>query len=200
MFCVVSRPLVCARDGFCNRLNTNSYRYRYRYGTGTARRPRCAVSLYVKLYDLQYRLSTGLAAPPAATQLPRAPSFRRPPSSTGAGRRSGSGWRQGRVRWGRPLLSRTRGAVGSGAAAVESAAVSAVALSCGLCVGVGGFGWIVVRFVCVIRVPPGSGVCARVSRVSRVCPRRLPPVSFTARDFAVQCTVECSDFAAVLTV
>jgi hypothetical protein len=42
----------------------------------------------------------------------------------GAGRRSGSGWRQGRVRWGRPLLSRPRGAVGSGAAAVESAAVS----------------------------------------------------------------------------
>ena len=29
----------------------------------------------------------------------------------GAGRRSGSGWRQGRVRWGRPLLSRPRGAV-----------------------------------------------------------------------------------------
>ena len=177
MFCVVSRPLsrVCARDGFCNRLNTNSYRYRYRYGTGTARRPRCAVSLYVKLYDLQYRLSTGLAAPPAATQLPRAPSFRRPPSSTGAGRRSGSGWRQGRVRWGRPLLSRTRGAVGSGAAAVESAAVSAVALSCGLCVG--GFGWIVVRFVCVIRVPPG---CAPVCPVCPVCvpagsPRCLLP-------------------------
>ena len=53
----------------------------------------------------------------------------------GAGRRSGSGWRQGRVRWGRPLLSRPRGAVGSGPAAVhaavESAAVSAVAWSCG---------------------------------------------------------------------
>ena len=28
----------------------------------------------------------------------------------GAGRRSGSGWMQGRVRWGRPLLSRPRGA------------------------------------------------------------------------------------------
>ena len=38
----------------------------------------------------------------------------------GAGRRSGSGWRQGRVCWGRPLLSRPRGAVGSGPAAVES--------------------------------------------------------------------------------
>ena len=36
----------------------------------------------------------------------------------GAGRRSGSGWRQGRVRWGRPLLSRPRGVVGSGPAAV----------------------------------------------------------------------------------
>ena len=51
----------------------------------------------------------------------------------------GSGWRQGRVRWGRPLLSRPRGAVGSGRAAVESAAASVVALTCGLCV-VGGFG------------------------------------------------------------
>ena len=29
-----------------------------------------------------------------------------------------------------------------------------------------GFGWMVVRFVRVIRVP----ACARVSRVSRVCP------------------------------
>jgi hypothetical protein len=49
----------------------------------------------------------------------------------GAGRRSGSGWRQGRVRWGRPLLSRPRGAVGPGPAAVESAAASVVALTCG---------------------------------------------------------------------
>jgi hypothetical protein len=40
----------------------------------------------------------------------------------GAGRRSGSGGRQGRVCWGRPLLSRPLGAVGSGPAAVESAA------------------------------------------------------------------------------
>ena len=48
-------------------------------------------------------------------------------------------------------------ALGSGAAAVESAAVSVVALSCGMCVG--GFGWMVVRFVCVIRV------CACVSRL-----------------------------------
>ena len=37
----------------------------------------------------------------------------------GAGRRSGSGRRPGRVRWGRPLLSRPRGAFGSWAAAVE---------------------------------------------------------------------------------
>ena len=48
-------------------------------------------------------------------------------------------------------------------AAVESVAVSAVARSCGCVVG---FGWMVVRFVRVIRVP----ACARVSRVSRVCP------------------------------
>jgi len=38
----------------------------------------------------------------------------------GAGRRSGSGCRQGRVRWGWPLLSRPRGAVDSGPAAVLS--------------------------------------------------------------------------------
>ena len=48
-------------------------------------------------------------------------------------------------------------------AVVESVAVSAVARSCGCVVG---FGWFVVRFVRVIRVP----ACARVSRVSRVCP------------------------------
>ena len=59
----------------------------------------------------------------------------------GAGRRSGSGRRQGRVCWGRPLLSRPRGAVGFGLAAVESAAASVVALTCGVCV-VGGFGWL----------------------------------------------------------
>jgi len=45
-------------------------------------------------------------------------------------------WRQGRVRRGRPLLSRPRGAVGfgwlPGAAAVESAADSVVARSCGV--------------------------------------------------------------------
>ena len=46
-----------------------------------------------------------------------------------------------RVRWGRPLLNRPRGAVGSGPAALESAAASVVALTCGLCV-VGGFGWL----------------------------------------------------------
>jgi hypothetical protein len=64
----------------------------------------------------------------------------------GAGRRSWSGRRQGaRVCWGRPLLSRPRGAVGFGLAAVESAAAgfgpSVVALTCGVCV-VGGFGWL----------------------------------------------------------
>ena len=65
--------------------------------------------------------------------------------------------------------SGTRAAV---LAAVESVAVSAVALSCGCVVG---FGWMVVRFVRVIRVP----ACARVSRVSRVCRCvPAPPVSF----------------------
>ena len=76
---------------------------------------------------------------------------------------------------GRPLLSRPRGAVDSGLAAVlaavESAAVSAVAWSCGCVVG---FGWMVVRFVRVIRAP----ACAPVSRVSRVCPGS-PPYHFT---------------------
>ena len=37
--------------------------------------------------------------------------------------------------------SRPRGAVGFGLAAVESAAASVVALTCGVCV-VGGFGWL----------------------------------------------------------
>ena len=61
----------------------------------------------------------------------------------GTGRCSGSGRRPGWVCWGRPLLSRPRGAVGSGPAAVlaavDSAAVSAIAWSCG---GVVGFGWL----------------------------------------------------------
>ena len=74
-----------------------------------------------------------------------------------------SGWRQGRVRRGRPLLSRPRGAVDSGLAAVL-AAVESVAVFVRVCVV--GFGWMVVRFVRVIRLP----ACARVSRVSRVCP------------------------------
>jgi hypothetical protein len=59
---------------------------------------------------------------------------------------------------------RLRGAVGSGSAAVESAAVSVVALSCAALCGRGVRWWVgmVGRFVCVIRMP----VCARV----RVCP------------------------------
>ena len=75
-----------------------------------------------------------------------------------AGRRAGAG--------GRPLLSRPRGAVGSGAAAVELAAVSVVALSRGLCACVL-VALDVVRFVCVIRVPVRS-------RVSRACPFVCP--------------------------
>ena len=59
----------------------------------------------------------GSAAPSAATrQQVRAPSFRLPLSirfRAGAGRCSGSGRRQGRVRRGRSLLSRPRGSVGS---------------------------------------------------------------------------------------
>ena len=82
-----------------------------------------------------------------------------------------SGWRQGRVRRGRPLLSRPRGAVDSGLAAVL-AAVESVAVFVRVCVF--GFGWMVVRFVRVIangviRLPACARV-SRVSRVSRVCP------------------------------
>jgi hypothetical protein len=71
--------------------------------------------------------------------------------------------RQGRVWWGRPLLSRPRGAVGFGLAAVESAAASVVGRRAdvrGVCCW---WVWLVVRFVCV-------PLCVRVSRVSRVCP------------------------------
>ena len=94
----------------------------------------------------------------------------------GAGRRSGSaGWRQGRVRWGRPLLSRPRGAVGSGPAPadVEPATVSAVAWSCGG-VSLPRWVWMVVRFVCVFRVP----VCAPACPVRVPCVSRLPPGVF----------------------
>jgi hypothetical protein len=40
-----------------------------------------------------------------------------------------------------PTGIHTRGAVGSGPAAVQSAAASVVALTCGVCVA-GGFGWL----------------------------------------------------------
>ena len=65
-------------------------------------------------------------------------------------------------RRGRPLLSRPRGAVDSGLTAVLSRSRFSVFVR----VCVFGFGWMVVRFVRVIRLP----ACARVSRVSRVCP------------------------------
>ena len=141
--------------------------------------------------------SGALAAPPAVTQCAAARAFISPGHfadrlRAGAGRRSGSGWRQGRVRWGRPLLSRPRGAVDSGPAAVlaavESVAVSAVTRSCGCVVGndVGnvGFGLMVVRFVRVI-----CHLCARVRPcvpcVSRVCPGcRLPRCLFTGKDLS----------------
>ena len=88
---------------------------------------------------------------------------------------TGSGY--ARVRWGRPLLSRPRGAVGSGPADVEPAAVSAVAWSCGCQAGVG-----VCRWGSLARCSLGldgcevclCDPCARVRPcvpcVSRVCP------------------------------
>ena len=61
----------------------------------------------------------------------------------GAGRRSGSVWRQGRVRRGRPLLSRPRGAVDSGLAAVLAAVESVARFSCGfVSLGFGLSGWL----------------------------------------------------------
>ena len=66
-----------------------------------------------------------------------------------------------------PLLSRPRGAFGSGAAAVEPAADSVVARLCGC---VGGLGW----FGCEVRL---CLPCARVRPcVSRVFPGRSPGV------------------------
>ena len=79
------------------------------------------------------------------------------------------------VGWGRPLLSRPRGAVDSGPAAVpaavESVAVSAVAWSCGCAVG---FVW-----VDGCEVHP-CDPCARVRPCVPCvpCVSRLPPVSF----------------------
>ena len=72
----------------------------------------------------------------------------------------------------RCLFTGYRGAVDSGLAAVLAADhIESVAVFVRVCVV--GFGWMVVRFVRVIRLP----ACARVSRVSRVCPGS-PPVSF----------------------
>ena len=112
------------------------------------------------LYQVLYRYSTGIPLRICRARLHFADRLR-----AGVGRRSGSGWRQGRVRRGRPLLSRPRGAVDSGLAAVL-AAVESVAVFVRVCRWV----WMVVRFVRVIRVEPA---CARVSRVCPGSPRCL---------------------------
>ena len=75
----------------------------------------------------------------------------------------GSGRRPGRVRWGRPLLSPPRGEFCSGDAAVQLAADSVVARSCGrpgVLMGLDGCD-LVTFFSCVIRVPvcPCTPVC-----------------------------------------
>jgi hypothetical protein len=72
-------------------------------------------------------------------------------------------------------LSRPRGAVDSGPAALESAAASVVALTCGLRV-VGGFGWL-----CEVRL---CGPCAFV-RPRVPCVSRLPRCLFTGKKTAV---------------
>ena len=90
-------------------------------------------------------------------------------------RRSRSGRRPGRVRWGRPLLSRPRGAFGSGAAADEPAADSVVARSCaGVLAGMDGCE---VR-LCVFRVL----VCAHCAPVCPVCVP-APPGVFLPAEF-----------------
>ena len=78
--------------------------------------------------------------------------------------------------WGRPLLSRLRGAFGSGAAAVESAAESVIARSCGRAgVLVGLELWMVVRFFSLVLL---CDPCARVRLAcAPVCPRCVCPVS-----------------------
>ena len=71
---------------------------------------------------------------------PHAPSFRRPLSS----RRGEALWERveaGSGSLGVASSESAAGAVDSGPAALESAAASVVALTCGLCV-VGGFGWL----------------------------------------------------------
>ena len=81
----------------------------------------------------------------------------------GGARSDGSGRRPGRVRWGRPLLSPPRGEFCSGDAAVQLAADSVVARSCGrpgVLMGLDGCD-LVTFFSCVIRVPvcPCTPVC-----------------------------------------
>jgi hypothetical protein len=145
-------------------------------------------------YDSRERPPPPLQAPLASPELigdrglwphrrpPRAPSFRRLLSS----RRQARGGAQ----WLEAPWERVAAGSGSlGAASSESAAGSGRLRGCGCCVlsrprfrssrcragcVFGGFGWfLVVRFVCVIRVP----VCARVPRLCPVCVSRLPPVS-----------------------
>ena len=96
------------------------------------------------------------------THLPRAPSFRRPPSS----RRGEALWDRVEAGSGSPGAASSESAAGSGrlsGLAAVLAAVESVAVFVRVCVV--GFGWMVVRFVRVIRLP----ACARLSR-GPVCP------------------------------
>ena len=113
----------------------------------------------------------------------------------GAGRRSGSGRRPGRVRWGRPLLSRPRGAFGSWAAAVEPLSRPRIRSSSRPATRSGRAGVLVGLDGCEVRLcDPCACVRPCVPCVSRLPPRprcpgvflpvpvqfvsRLPPVSF----------------------
>ena len=116
--------------------------------------------------------SGALAAPPAVLgplHICRARLHFADRLRAGAGRRSGSGWRQGQVRWGRPLLSRPRGAVGSGPAAVLAAVESA-----GFWPSRGRAGVSLSLDGCEVRLcDPCVRVCACVSRVCPGSPRCL---------------------------
>ena len=113
------------------------------FRVGVRRTRFVSVPLCLHLSRLEL-IEAALAAPPAVTHLPRAPSFdhfviiRRPPSS----RRGEALWERveaGSGSLGAASSESAAGAVGSGPAAVESAAVSADAWSCGCVVG---FGWL----------------------------------------------------------
>ena len=114
--------------------------------------------------------------------VPAPPGVFLPPSS----RRGEALWERVEAGSGSPGAASSESAAGSGRlracgslVAAVLAAVESVAVFVRICVF--GFGWMVVRFVRVIRLPACARV-SRVSRVSRVCPGS-PRCFFTAPDW-----------------